>query len=78
MRFKNHVEAIFELINECGNLFEEDSQDLLTLTTQDIIHLSSINTIRHVEDNGKQQYEKFMKERLIQRTTTLHDTTPQN
>ena len=78
MRFKNHVEALFELINEYGNLFKEDSQDLLTLTTQDIIHLSSINTIRHVEDNGKQQYEKFMKEGLIQRTTTLHDTTPQN
>ena len=78
LRFKNHVEALFELVNERGNPFEEDSQDLLTLTTQDIIHPSSIKIIRHVEDHGKQQYEEFVKERLIQRTTPLHETIPQN
>jgi len=67
LRFKNHVEALFEFIKECGNPFEEESQDLLTLTTQDIVHQSSISTVRNVASYGKQQYEKFVQERPIER-----------
>ena len=78
MRFKSHVEALNKYIKECGNPFEEESQDLLTLTTKDIVNPPAIDTIKNISQNRKQQYEKFVKERFVQKTTALNEPIPQN
>ena len=51
---------------------------MLTLTTKDIVNSSAIDTIKNISQNGKQQYEKFVKERLVQKTTALIEPIPQN
>jgi len=44
-------------IEEMGNLFLEQSEDLLVLDTRDIMYSSVADTVRTVEEIGKQQYQ---------------------
>ena len=62
--FQKQVRSLCNTIEEMGNPFLEDSQDLLVLDTRDIVDVSVVETIRGIENMGKVQYETFMTKRL--------------
>ncbi|CAG2195184.1 unnamed protein product [Mytilus edulis] len=55
--FLKDIWSMVEVMNELGNPFMEDSQDLLVLDTKDIAPTSVVDTIRKIEKIGKTQYE---------------------
>lgn len=73
---KKHVRSLTAVIEEMGNLFLEESQDLLVLDSKDIMDSSVADTVRKVESLGAQQYKIFVEERLEQRTKPVTGTLP--
>ncbi|CAG2188727.1 unnamed protein product [Mytilus edulis] len=71
--FLKDIWSMVEVMNELGNPFMEDSQDLLVLDTKDIAPTSVVDTIRKIEKIGKTQYEKYIEDRLIKRTVPIFE-----
>ena len=61
-----------------GNPFLEIKQDLLVLDNRDVADPSVANTVRIAEALGREQYDKFMEERLIKCPKPITDTIPKN
>ena len=53
---------MYKYLKEIGNPFEEESQDLLTLTTKDIVNPLAVDTVRNVLKRGELQYKIFVSE----------------
>ncbi|CAC5382291.1 unnamed protein product [Mytilus coruscus] len=65
-------------IEEMGNPFLEESEDLLVLDTGDIVDPKVANTVRNIEQIGNDKYHEYVRERLDKRTTPLSDPIKQN
>ena len=76
--FAKQVKSICNVIEEMGNPFVEESEDLLILDTRDIADARISETIRHVERLGKEQFESFVSERLEKRSKSLNVPIKQN
>ncbi|KAJ8380702.1 hypothetical protein SKAU_G00014800 [Synaphobranchus kaupii] len=76
--FMMNVRSLTAVIEEMGNPFLEESQDLLVLDSKDIMSSSVADTVRKVESLGAQQYKTFVEERLEQQTKPVTDTLPKN
>ena len=61
-----------------GNPFLEEGDDLLKLDTGDIVDHSVVNSLRQAEQTGQEQYDSFVKERLVDRTTPLNEPIKKN
>ena len=61
-------------IEELGNPFEEDSKELLTLDTKQIADIS----VRSAYKIGKDQFDLFVKERLMERKVTVDEVLSRN
>ena len=64
--FLKEVKSLVPVIENMGNPFLENSEDLIVLDTRDIVGASVGETVRNAETLGKEQYEVFVDERLIQ------------
>ena len=77
--FLKEVKALVTVMEEMGNPFLEHSQDLLVIDTRDIMDTQVAETVRRIETLGKEQYTKFVTERLERCTTpALTETIPKN
>ena len=76
--FWNQVNAVCSTIEEMGNPFAEQTGDLFVLDTRDIADSEVVETVRTVEQLGKDQYQQFVTKRLQERTTPLFDTIQKN
>ena len=76
--FLKEVKALVTVMEEMGNPFLERSQDLLVIDTRDIMDTQVAETVRRIETLGKEQYTKFVTERLERCTTPLTETIPKN
>ena len=76
--FLKEVKALVTVMEEMGNPFLEHSQDLLDIDTRDIMDTQVAETVRRIETLGKEQYTKFVTERLERCTTPLTETIPKN
>ena len=65
--FHQNVTSLLATMDELGNPFTEQSHDLPSLDTKDIADSSVVQTVRRIEQTGKQMYETFVEERLIKR-----------
>ena len=63
--FFNQVNALSSVIEEMGNLFTEESGDLLVLDTKELSDPAVHSTMRTLEKNVQEQYDTFVKERLV-------------
>ena len=72
--FRNQVNAVCSTIEEMGNPFADQTGDLLVLHTRDIADSKVVETVRTVEQLGKDQYQQFVTKRLQEGTTPLFDT----
>ena len=69
---------LVRVINDMGNPFLVDSDELLTFDTRNIMDESVVNTVRTVQSIGKDQYVKYCKEVLIDRTRSIHEPIKKN
>ena len=61
-----------------GNPFADPAGDFFMLDTRDIADSKVFETVRTVEQPGKDQYQQFVTKRLQERTTPLFDTIQKN
>ena len=76
--FRNQVNAVCSIIEEMGNPFADQTGDLFVLDTRDIADSKVVETVRTVEQLGKDQYQQFVTKKLQERTTPLFDTIQEN
>ena len=72
--FVKDVHSLTSSIEELGNPFEEDSKELLTLDTKQIADIS----VRSAYKIGKDQFDLFVKERLMERKVTVDEVLSRN
>ena len=70
--FAKDVHSLVTVIEELGNPFEEESQDLLVL--DEIADPTVVETVRSVKRIGQEQFDAFTKECLIDRTKSIDET----
>ena len=76
--FAKDVRSLVTVIEELGNPFEEESQDLLVLDTKEIADATVVETVRSVKRIGQEQFDAFTKECLIDRTKSIDETIHRN
>ena len=59
------VKSLVSVIEEMGNPFMEQGEELLVLDTRDILDTSVGEKVRKAEMVGEEQYQIFVEERLI-------------
>ena len=75
--FLKDVQSLTIVLQDMGNPFLEESNDLLVLDTKYIME-SVDGTVREVETIGQEQYSKFVDERLSMCVTPVSDPLPKN
>ena len=76
--FARDVRSLVAVIEELGNPFEEDSQNLLVLDTNEIADPAVIETVRNAKQIGQDQFEAFSKECIVDRTKSIEDAIHRN
>ena len=76
--FVKDVRSLTSTIEELGNPFEEDSNELLALDTKQIADVSVIQTVELAYKIGKDQFDLFVKERLMERKVPLDEALSRN
>ena len=76
--FHRNVKSLTAVIEEMGNPFGDNSGDLLVLDSRDIANAAIVNSVRKIETPGKQQYENFVTERLVNRTKPIKEPIKKN
>ena len=75
--FLKDVKSLTLVLQDIGNPFLEESNDLRVLVTKDFME-SVAGTIRKVETIGQEQYSKFLDERLSVCVTPVSDPLTKN
>ncbi len=76
--FLKEVKSLVVVFEDMGNPFLENSKDLMILDTRDIMDASVGETVRNAEMLGKEQYEEFVDERLIQSKVPITEVISKN
>ena len=76
--FAKDVRSLLTVIEDMGNPFEQESQDLLVLDTKEIADPAVVKTVRSAKSVGQDQFDAFTKECLIDRTKSIYDTIHRN
>ena len=76
--FFKDVKSLVTTIEDFGNPFLEESEDLIVLDTKEIAGPASVTILRQIEAVGKEQCNQFITERLLNRTKSLYDPIKRN
>ena len=76
--FAQYVSFLVRVIEELGNPFEEESQDLIVLDTKEIANPAVVQTVRNAKKIGQEQFDTFTKEYLIDSTKLIDDPIHRN
>ena len=76
--FARDVRSLVAVIEELGNPFEEESQDLLVLDTKKIADPAVIETVRNAKQIGQDQFEALLKECIVDRTKSIEEAIHRN
>ena len=76
--FYRDVASLTRTIEEMGNPFMEETDDLLALDTKQIMSSDALARLLKVEEVGMAQYESFIAERLMQQSKSLYDPIKRN
>jgi len=72
------VRSLIGVIEEMGNPFEEESQDLVILDTKNIAGPAAVETVMNAKRIGQEQFQAFTRECLLDRTKAVDDPIPRN
>ena len=80
VKFATEVGALVQVhvLEDMGNSFMEESEYLLVLDSRDVADPAIVQTVREIEKTGQDQYDKYMTERVIERTTPVFDSISKN
>ena len=78
LSFKQDVGNLIDAIHDLGNPFLEDSGDLITLVTKDIMEQFSIASVKNAYMLGQEQYALFVQERFEEQQKTISDPLKKN
>ena len=76
--FVKDVLSLVEVIDELGNPFEEESEELIAIYTKEFAGSLAAENVRKVGMTGKEQFQIFITERLVDRTKSIYDIIPRN
>ncbi|KAG1679198.1 putative RNA polymerase II subunit B1 CTD phosphatase RPAP2 [Nymphon striatum] len=76
--FTIDVRSLVKVMEELGNPFEEDSPDLVTLDTKEIVGSPAMEAVRKVREIGLKQFQAFSRDCLVERTKPVADTIHRN
>ena len=76
--FKQDVGNLIDAIHDLGNPFLEDSGDLITLDTKDIMEQDSIASVKNAYMLGREQYALFVRERFEEQLKTISNPLKKN
>jgi len=76
--FVKDVRSLAGVIEEMGNPFEEESQDLVILDIKDIAGPAAVETVMNAKRIGQEQFEAFTRECQLDRTKAVDDPIPHN
>ncbi len=62
--FQTDVRGLVTVLEDMGNPFLDDSEELLVIDTRDVMDTAVAETVRKVESLGEEQYKRFVGERL--------------
>ena len=63
---------------ELGNLFTEDSKDVIVLDTKEVMRKNACTSFQTVTAIGQSQYDNYVAERLDKRVTPVSDIISKN
>lgn len=78
MSFKKDVLAVVSEFEKLGNPFEEEGEELIALHTKDVMDSDVVETVRNITQVGQSHYDKFVQERMIERSKPVTDTIKKN
>ena len=73
MTLKKEVMTLVCVFEDIENPFEEDSGDLLTLDTREVINNDVVETTKNIVQMGQQQHHIFVRERLVEKSKPIND-----
>ena len=77
-KFTQNVEDLAKAIEEMGNPFTENSNDLLVLDSRDLPDPAIIDSVRKIEKLGQGQYDIYVGERLVNQTKSVWEPIKKN
>ena len=72
-RFQKHVHSLVEVFEKYGNPFTEEQRDLIVLDSRIIVGHHLIETISNIERIVKEQFQAFLRNRLILKEGSWYD-----
>ena len=72
------VRSLVGVVEQLGNPFEEESQDVVKLDTKEIAGPAAVETVMNAKRIGQEQFEAFTRECLLHRTKAVDDPIPRN
>jgi len=76
---KNVQSVVIRMMEDFGNSFEEDSQDLLVLDTKEIAAPPrTADAVHRAHKVSQVQFDNFVRERLVERTKPIEDVIHRN
>lgn len=78
LSFVKDVQSLVSVIEDMGNPFMEETNELLVLDTRDIADTAVVKTVRTIEAVGQEQYETFRNERITNNKKSLYDPIKRN
>ena len=76
--FKSQVNKLTKIILSKGNPFLETSPELMTLDSHIVLEKPIVQTLYSMECVGKEQHASYVKEVLVDRTASIHQTIKRN
>ena len=78
MSFFKDVKSLVTTIEDFGNHFLKESEDLTVLDTKEIAGPAAVTILLQIEAVGKEQCNQFITERLLNRAKSLYDPIKRN
>ena len=75
--FGKDVLSLISVMENLGNPFEEESTDLV-LNSKEIADHAAVETVKNIQRIGQEQFQTFVKERLIERSKAIDDVVHRN
>ena len=76
--FKQQALSLVQTINDLGNPFLNETEELLTLDKHNVLDASVVSKVHKAETRGKDEYNNHRKLVLVDRTSSMHETIKKN
>lgn len=77
-RFAKQVTDVSKVVDQKGNFFTEESEDLFRINTGDVMPQESKDCLKSLHIMGKEQFQTFWQERIVDGTKPINDPIHKN